>query len=130
MNDTQTLSPRTINETRFRYVHEVANQDPVSTMPRVWVTSAFANGGNATGTNDDTQNRYELQNETYMNFGKHSLKYGGGVRATTDSNMTNANFNSEYSFGKRQLPGCVPTPTDNCQITPLQAYQITLQGQA
>ena len=105
ISDTQTLSPRTINETRFRYVHEVANQDPVSTAPMVSVTSAFANGGNATGTNDDTQNRYELQNETYMNFGKHSLKYGGRLRATTDSNLTNANFNSEYSFGKRQFAG-------------------------
>jgi TonB dependent receptor len=52
------------------------------------------------------------------------------LRATTDSNLTNANFNSEYSFGKRQLPGCVPTTVDNCQITPLEAYQITLQGQA
>ncbi|MBV9888381.1 MAG: carboxypeptidase regulatory-like domain-containing protein, partial [Acidobacteria bacterium] len=130
INDTQTLSPRTINETKFQYIHEVANQTPVSTAPMVKVSSAFSNGGNSTGTNDDTQNRYELQNETYMNFGKHSLKYGGRLRATTDDNATNANFNGEYSFGKRQLPGCVPTPADNCQITPLEAYQITVKGQA
>src|SRR5580700_3729458 len=128
INDTQTLSPRTINETRFQFIHEVANQGPVSTTPMVSVTSAFANGGNATGTNDDTQNRYELQNETYMNFGKHSLKYGGRLRATTDDNLTNANFNGEYSFGKRLLPGCVPTTVDNCEITPLEAYQITVKG--
>jgi carboxypeptidase family protein len=130
VSDTQTLSPRTINETRFQYIHEVTNQSPVSTAPMVSVTNAFANGGNATGTNDDSQNRYELQNETYMNFGKHSLKYGGRLRATTDSNLTNANFNGEYSFGKRDLPGCVPTTVDNCEVTPLQAYQITVQGQA
>lgn len=130
VSDTQTLGPRTINETRFQYIHEVANQTPVSTAPMVSVTDAFANGGNATGTNDDSQNRYELQNETYMTFGKHSLKYGGRLRATTDDNETNANFNGEYSFGKRQLPGCVPTTVDNCQITPLEAYQITVQGQA
>jgi hypothetical protein len=130
INDTQTLSPRTINETKFQYIHEVANQVPVSTAPEVKVSSAFGNGGNSTGINDDTQNRYELQNETYMTFGKHSLKYGGRLRATTDDNSTNANFNGEYSFGKRQLPGCVPTTVDNCQITPLEAYQITLKGQA
>jgi hypothetical protein len=130
LNDTQTLSPRTINETKFQYIHEVANQNPVSTAPEVKVSSAFSNGGNSTGINDDTQNRYELQNETYMNFGKHSLKYGGRLRATTDDNSTNANFNGEYSFGKRQLPGCVPTTVDNCQITPLEAYQITVKGQA
>jgi hypothetical protein len=130
INDTQTLSPRTINETKFQYIHEVANQTPVSTAPEVKVSNAFGNGGNSTGINDDTQNRFELQNETYMNFGKHSLKYGGRLRATTDSNSTNANFNGEYSFGKRQLPGCVPTTVDNCQITPLEAYQITVKGQA
>lgn len=130
INDTQTLSPRTINETKFQYIHEVANQNPVSAAPMVKVSSAFADGGNSTGINDDTQNRYELQNETYMNFGKHSLKYGGRLRATTDDNSTNANFNGEYSFGKRQLPGCVPTTVDNCQITPLEAYQITVKGQS
>ena len=63
MSDTQTLSPRTINETRFRYVHEVANQEPVSTTPMVSVQSAFANGGmrpgrtttRRTGTNCKTK---------------------------------------------------------------------------
>jgi hypothetical protein len=130
VSDTQTLSSRTINETRFQYIHEVANQTPINTTPRVTVTGAFASGGNSTGINDDAQNRYELQNETYMSFGKNSLKYGGRLRATTDDNSTNDAFNGAYSFGKRELPGCVPTATDTCEITPLEAYQITLQGQA
>jgi hypothetical protein len=133
ISDTQTLSPRVINETRFQYIHEVANQTPVSTGPMVRVSGAFADGGNSTGINDDTQNRYELRNETYMTLGKHSLKYGGRLRATTDDNSTNALFNGDYSFGKRTLSPSVCAPTtanNNCQITPLQAYQITLQGQA
>ena len=133
ISDTQTLSPRVINETRFQYIHEVANQNPLSTAPMISVSSAFATGGNRTGINDDTQNRYELQNETYMTLGKHSLKYGGRFRATSDNNSTNEAFNGEYSFGKRTLSPAVCTPTsqnNNCQITPLQAYQITLQGLA
>jgi Carboxypeptidase regulatory-like domain len=130
VSDTQTLNPRTINETRFQYIHEVANQNPVSTTPMIAVSGAFSEGGNSTGTNDDTQNRYELQNETYMTLGKHSLKYGGRLRATTDSNSTNALFNGEYSFGKRTLAPSVCTPTaanNNCAITPLQSYQMMLQ---
>jgi hypothetical protein len=130
MNDTQTLSPRTINETRFQYIHEVANQTPVNTAPMISVSGAFAEGGNTTGTNDDSQNRYELQNETYMTIGKHSLKYGGRLRATTDSNSTNATFNGEYSFGRRALAPAVCTPTaanNNCEITPLQSYQMMLE---
>jgi uncharacterized membrane protein YgcG len=129
VSDTQTLSPRVINETRFQYIHEVANQNPINTAPQVTVTGAFSSGGNSTGINDDTQNRYELQNETYMTLGKNSLKYGGRLRATTDDNSTNDSFNGAYSFGKRELPGCIPTAADNCEITPLQAYQITLRGQ-
>jgi hypothetical protein len=130
ISDTQTVNPRTINETRFQYIHEIANQTPVSTSPMISVSSAFAQGGNSTGTIADTQNRYELQNATYMVLGAHSLKYGGRLRSTIDHNSTNASFNGQYSFGKRQVPGCTPTASNNCEITPLQAYQITLMGLA
>jgi hypothetical protein len=130
VSDTQTLSPRWINETRFQYVHEVANQNPLSTAPEVSVSGAFSSGGNITGINDDTQNRYELQDETYLSFGKHALKIGGRLRSTIDDNSTNQYFNGQYSFGHRSLQGCTDTATTNCQVTPLEAYQITLQGQA
>jgi hypothetical protein len=130
VSDTQTLSPRWINETRFQYVHEVANQSPLSTSPEVSVSGAFSSGGNITGINDDTQNRYELQDETYLTLGKHALKIGGRLRSTIEDNSTNQSFNGQYSFGKRLLQGCTVTATTDCQITPLEAYQITLQGQA
>ena len=130
ISDTQTVSPRTINETRFQYIHEVAKQRPVSTSPMISVSDAFATGGNTTGTTDDTQNRYELQNVTYTVLGPHSLKYGVRLRSTIDDNSTNSAFNGEYSFGKRQLPGCTPTASNSCEITPLQAYQITFMGLA
>jgi hypothetical protein len=130
MTDTQTVSPRTINETRFQFVHEIVNRTPVSTSPMISVSDAFASGGNTAGTSGDTQNRYELQNITYVVLGPHSLKYGFRLRSTTDDNSTNSTFNGEYSFGKRQLPGCTPTASNNCEITPLQAYQITLMSLA
>jgi hypothetical protein len=130
MTDTQTVSPRTINETRFQFVHEIVNRTPVSTNPMISVSGAFNNGGNTAGTSNDTQNRYELQNITYMVLGPHSLKYGLRLRSTTDDNSTNSTFNGDYSFGKRQLPGCAPTASNTCEITPLQAYQITLMGLA
>jgi uncharacterized membrane protein YgcG len=130
ISDTQTVSPRTINETRFQFIRAIANQTPVSTSPMISVSDAFVEGGNSTGTTDDIQNRYELQNITYMVLGPHSVKYGGRLRSTIDDNSTNSAFNGEYSFGKRQLPGCTPTASNNCEITPLHAYQITLMGLA
>jgi carboxypeptidase family protein len=128
--DTQVLSSRTINETRFQFVREGSNQNPLNATPTIQIQGAFSGGGSSSGVYHDTQDRYELQNITYMTIGKHSVKYGGRLRATTEDNSSNAKFNGSYSFGTRFLPGCTPTPTDSCQITGLQAYQITLMGLA
>jgi hypothetical protein len=128
MTDTQVLGPRTINETRFQYVHEESNQNPLNTTPTISIQGAFTTGGSSGGFYQDLQNRYELQNITYMTFGKHAIKYGGRLRATTDDSSSNARFNGVYSFGSRLQPNCTPTATNNCQITGLQAYQIMLQS--
>lgn len=128
--DTQTVSPTTINETRFQYIHDTTNGTPFSTLPAVNVEEGFVSGGATSGINTDTQNRYELQNITYINKGKHSWKIGARGRDTTDGSASNQSFNGSYFFGSRLMPGCVPTTADNCVIDPLQAYQITLQALA
>jgi len=130
MTDTQVLNARTINETRFQYVRENSNQNPLGITPTISIQGAFTGGGSSGGVYHDTQNRYELQNITYMNFRKHTLKYGGRLRSTTEDNSSDAKFNGMYSFDTRALPGCTPTATNNCQITGLQAYQITLNDLA
>ncbi len=128
--DTQIVSPSIINEVRFQYVRESVTGTPAFTTPQINVSQAFVSGGATSGTNSDTQNRYELQNIVYINRGKNAWKIGGRLRDTTDSTASNNTFNGAYSFGARLLPGCVPTATDNCEITPLQAYQITLMDLA
>jgi hypothetical protein len=135
IGDTQTLSSRTINETRFQFVRQSNNQTPLTTAPAIQIQGAFAGGGSSAGLARDTQSRYELHNITYMNFGKHAIKYGGRLRVSTLQNDSNARFNGSYSFGSRPDPvvtGCnVPNPPASCpQISGIQAYQITLQGLA
>ncbi|HET8922267.1 MAG TPA: carboxypeptidase regulatory-like domain-containing protein [Candidatus Acidoferrum sp.] len=130
ISDTQVLSSRTINETRFQFVHQSNNQTPLNTVPAIQIQGAFVGGGSSAGLARDTQNRYELHNITYMNIGKHAIKYGGRLRVATMQNDSNAKFNGSYSFGSRLLPNCTPTPTNSCQVTPLEAYQITLQDLA
>ena len=73
ITDTQTVSPRTINETRFQFFHEIVNHTPLSASPMISVSDGFNNGGNSAGTSSDTQNHYELQNITYMVLGPISL---------------------------------------------------------
>jgi hypothetical protein len=132
INDTLTLNPKTINETRFRYSHETNGQTPQSTDPTLNVQGAFNGGGNGGGTSIGTQDRFEVQNNTYMSFGKHSPKWGGRLRATRDVNSSNSNFNGDFTFGSRIDPttACamtVPLPQNCPQISGLTAYQITRQ---
>src|SRR6266550_7532800 len=129
MTDTEVLGPRAINEIRFQYIHQERDQNPLNTTPTISIQGAFTTGGSSSGTNLDTQNRYELQNITYFNVGKHALKYGGRLRATTNDYLSSAQFNGVYDFGSRPLPGCSPTPATSCQLTGLEAYQITLMNQ-
>src|SRR5580704_9270173 len=133
VTDTQTVSPTTINETRFQFIHELATGTPLTNAPEINVPGAFVSGGNTSGINSDIQNRYELQNITYLNKGKHAWKIGGRLRATTDVNSSNASFNGAYSYGSRVDPtvsGCdVPNPPTTCPtISGIEVYQITLMN--
>ena len=114
MTDTQTIGPTIINETRFQYIRTAASGNPLNSTPAIFVAGAFNAGGSTSGKNTNTQNRYELQNITYITRGKHSWKVGGRARDTTDEYASNASFNGAYSFGSRVDPtvtGCnVPTP--------------------
>jgi len=110
ISDTQVLSPTVINEIRFEYARDNSTQTVQSFQPTVSVLGAFTGGGNQSGNPADIENRYELQNYTSMVRGNHLIKFGGRLRASTDSSRSNANFNGVFTF---------PSIT---------AYQITEQG--
>jgi hypothetical protein len=132
MSDTQTLSPRTINETRFQFARENNNQNPLTTTPTIQIQGAFVGGGNSSGLYNDRQDRYELQDIAYMTLGKHSIKYGGRARVTKEENSSDSRFNGLYSFGSRANPGgtaaCAAAliPPGTSQISGILTYQITL----
>ena len=126
-SDTQVIGAHVINETRFQFVHDNSLTTPVNQGATISVGGAFTGYGSGGGVQSDIQNRYEGQNITYMNYGKHAWKFGGRLRATADDNSTLSNFYGQYIFGSRPVPGtCVPTlANNNCFITPIEAYQIT-----
>jgi hypothetical protein len=128
ISDTQVIGAHVINETRFQYVHDNSLTTPVNQSATISVGGAFTGYGSGGGADSDIQNRYEVQNITYMNYGKHSWKFGGRLRATNDDNSAQGNFFGQYIFGSRPNPdpSCVPSAADNnCIITPIEAYQIT-----
>jgi len=109
ITDTQVLSTKAINETRFQYLRDNSDQNPVSTAVGVNVLGAFTRGGATSGTEIDHQDHYELQNYTSLSQGNHFVKFGGRLRAVHDVSTSGAGFNGTYTFSC--LPnssGCNP----------------------
>ncbi len=98
LSDSQILSQKVVNETRFQFQRETNHQLPVSTAPTIQVQGAFSSGESAQGTVRSTQNNYELQNYTSIVHGNHLIKFGGRLRALTVESFSNANFNGTLVF--------------------------------
>jgi hypothetical protein len=128
VSDTQVISDRTVNQSRFQYLHDSNNQTPqYSAFPftgggtpagcllqvppcEVSVEGAFTGGGNNSGTSIDTQNHYEFQNYTSVSLGKNFIRFGGRLRDVNEVNSSTGNFNGTFTFPS------------------LTAYQITENG--
>jgi hypothetical protein len=119
LSNSQILSPKWINDTRFQYTRSRVAQVPDSATPQISVEGAFTGGGNAGGGYNDNQDRYELQNYVSATTGKQFLTFGGRFRATRDANRSSANYNGTYTFA------CLTLNT-NCTAN---SYQSTLLGQ-
>ncbi len=102
ITDTQVLSTKAINETRFQYLRDNSGQTPVSTDVGINVLGVFTRGGASSGTQTDHQDHYELQNYTSIAQGNHFLKFGGRLRAVHEVNTSNAGFNGTYTFSSYQ----------------------------
>lgn len=112
VSDTQVIGTKIVNETRFQYLRDGNIQNPQDTNPETSVLGNFVGGGNSTGTLNDMQNAYELQNYTSVIFGNHTMKFGARLRDTTDTNYATSGFNGTFSFA--------PTTGPFVGINPLQ----------
>jgi hypothetical protein len=98
ISDTQTLSERVINETRFQYVRSASNESVLDTAPAVAVGGAFNGGGNYQGNLNQITNGFEIQNYTSIASGKHFIKFGIRARIDRDSLNETTGFNGKFTF--------------------------------
>jgi hypothetical protein len=117
ISDSQILSPKIVNETRFQFQRETNHQLPLSAATAVQVQGFFSNGGNTQGQVRSTQNNYELQNYTSISHGNHLIKFGGRLRVLTIANSSNPNFNGTFIFSP------VFSNTGQLLATALQTYE-------
>jgi len=98
ISDTQVLSEKVFNQTRFQYLHESSDQKPQSVDPTLNVIGAFTGGGYSGGTSLNYENHYEVQNLTSILLGKHSVVFGARLRDLQESNTANSGFNGAFTF--------------------------------
>ena len=123
VSDTQIVSPRVINETRFEYQRETATEKALSTDPTITVQGSFTGGGAATGTSSDTQNHIEVQNYTSIQLAKNFIRLGGRLRSTSDDNTTTAGTNGTFIYSCLEIALC---PTGSHAVYPTQASQFNI----
>ncbi len=98
VTDTIVLNPKTINETRFQYLHDQIGENVTNNTPTLNVVGAFTSGGSPVGASSDLQNHWELQNYTSYVSGTHTIKFGGRMRSLTDDNISRNGYNGTFTF--------------------------------
>jgi Carboxypeptidase regulatory-like domain len=116
VTDTQIIGAHVIEEVRFQYVRDDTATKPVNPGTSVNVGGAFTGFGSGGLNNTEVESRYEFQNITYWNYGKHAWKFGGRLRYSGDENTNTSNFLGQFSFDSIQqyqafLQSGIGTPT-------------------
>ena len=96
--DTQVISQRVINETRFEYQHEASTLTALNTSPTIMVSGNFTGGGSNSGTSSTPQNHFEGQNYTSIQLAKNFIRMGGRFRSTGETSTTNAGSNGQFNY--------------------------------
>lgn len=111
ISDTQIVSPRVINETRFEYERDHATQTALFTAPTLSVQGIFTSGGSPQGNTRDTDNHIEVQNYTSIALQKNFIRLGGRVRSDNESEISTAGTNGTFTYSYLLDP-CVSTNSD------------------
>ena len=98
LSDTQIVSPRIVNETRFEYQRDLSTQTPNSKLPTLSVQGIFTSGGSSLGTSSSTETHIEVQNYTSIQLAKHFFRLGGRLRTTSESLTSDAGSNGTFSY--------------------------------
>jgi hypothetical protein len=118
VSDTQVLSAKAINETRFEWERGGTNQNSLTQGPTIRVLGAFNEGGNPLGMSDSVSDHYELQNYTSINLNTHFLRLGGRLRTTALTTTSTRNFNGTYTFTTlTAFQAATPTPSQFFIVT-------------
>lgn len=98
VGDTMIVNQHLVNETHFQW-RRIRNEQAANlSTPTITVEGAFTDGGNSSGTSQDHEDNFELQNYSTATAGKHTLRFGVRVQSFRDANYSTAGANGTYSY--------------------------------
>ncbi len=107
LDDTQVISDKMVDETRFEYRRANSSSTPVSSAPdygpagdapSMSVPRVFSSGGSSAQTSSSHEDHYELQNYLTLSEGKQAIKMGAWLRDDREAQSTDADFNGGFTF--------------------------------
>ena len=111
ISESGVLSTHVVNETRFQFFRN-SNASPGNLIPTINVAGAFTTGGNGMGDTRDLTRHLELQNNTSVAHGAHTIRFGVRVRRDSDQSNQPGGFNGAFTF----LGGSAPLLDASNQI--------------
>ena len=112
ISDTQTVSSKVVNETRFEYQHDDSHQTTISNQPALIVQGIFTGGGSGGQNSNSTTTHIEIQNYTSMAMATHFIRFGGRLRTTGESLTSNAGANGAFVYSYLLDPCTDPAVTN------------------
>ena len=135
ISDTQLLSNRVINETRFEFEHDSNSSTPVNPATQVSVEGYFNANGTGRGGNSSTSNHIEVQNYTSIQLTKNFIRLGGRLRTDDGTSIASPIQNGSLTYSYLLDPCMDPNITNKpsgCaalnETTPCQAISATVSS--
>jgi len=98
LTETALLTSRTVNETRLQFTSSNSGRRAASFQPVIQVLESFTDGGAQVGDSLHSPTSWELQNNTTMTRGTHTLRFGGRVRTLSLYDRSPRNFGGTFIF--------------------------------
>ena len=98
LTETAIINKTIVNETRFQFEHSKSHSDGNNTVPTVQVLDSFTGGGSQVGQAFNTQNQFELSNNTSFTKANHAFRLGARIRHTSITDISPMNFGGTYTF--------------------------------
>ncbi len=126
LTNLETISAKTLHETRLGYTFRYRTDTPNSTAPSLQVAGAFTCGGVSTQAMQVHERDLELDDDLLLTRRKHSIKLGIELQNAQLHETLPTNFNGAYVFGGGSAPDLTGSGTTT--ISGLEQYRRALLG--